>query len=346
MDLGFEFQYPWALLLLALLPLYAWLRGRVGKAAALTYPDTSLLAGLGRPVREQSGRLRAFVRLLTAALLIIALAGPRTANKEIERETEGLDIMMVVDLSWSMMALDMSTPRAEVTRWQASQNVIYDFLAKRPDDRIGAVVFSGKPYLLSPLTINKIWVEKGIDRMHIGIIQETGTAIGEAVAMAVDRMKNVKGKGSKVIILLTDGDDNMSKAILPVPAAELAAALGIRMYCIGLGKDEPTVLPRFDTRTGQLYRDVLGKTIPMQTINPANYEMLGKMAKVANGRFYRALDQNQLGRVYEEIDRLERTEVRIRESVVYESYRQIWAALAGLLLLLELGWGLLRPRAP
>ena len=152
-----------------------------GKAAALTYPDTSLLDGLGRPVREQSGRLRAFLRLLTAALLVIALAGPRTANKEIERETDGLDIMMVVDLSWSMMALDMSTPRAEVTRWQASQSVIYDFLSKRPDDRIGAVVFSGKPYLLSPLTINKIWVEKGIDRMHIGIIQETGTAIGEAV---------------------------------------------------------------------------------------------------------------------------------------------------------------------
>lgn len=346
MDLGFEFQYPWALLLLALLPLYSWLRGRVGQAAALVFPDTTLLAGLGRPVREQGGRLRIFLRLFTAALLIVALAGPRTANKEVERETEGLDIMLVVDLSWSMMALDMSTPRAEVTRWQATQAVINDFLAKRPDDRIGAVVFSGKPYLLSPLTINKTWVEKGVDRMHIGIIQETGTAIGEAVAMAVDRMKNQKGRNSKVIILLTDGDDNMSKAILPVPAAEHAAALGIRLYCIGLGKDEPTVLPRFDIRNGRISRDLLGKTIPMQTLNPANYEMLGKMAKVAGGRFYRALDQEQLGRVYEEINRLERTEVRVRESVVYESYRLRWAALAGLLLLLELGRSLLRPRAP
>lgn len=346
MELGFEFQYPWALLLLALLPLYAWLKGKPGKAAAVLYPDTTLLAGLGRPVREQAGRLRLFLRLLTATALVIAIAGPRTANKEIERETEGLDIMLVVDLSWSMMALDMSTPRAEVTRWQASQNVIYDFLAKRPDDRIGAVVFSGKPYLLSPLTINKIWVEKGVDRMHIGIIQETGTAIGEALALAVDRMKNTKGKNSKVIILLTDGDDNMSKAILPIPAAELAAALGIRLYCVGLGKDEATVLPRFDTRTGQLYRDVLGKTIPMQTINPANYVMLEKMAKLANGRFYRALDQQQLGRVYEEINRLERTEVRIRESVTYDSYRLYWVGLAGLLLLAELLLAIVRPRAP
>jgi Ca-activated chloride channel family protein len=346
MDTGFEFQYPWALLLLALLPLYAWLKGKTGRAAALLYPDATLLDGISRPVREKAGRLRPFLRLLTAAALIVAIAGPRTANKEIEKETEGLDIMLVIDLSWSMMALDMSTPRAEVTRWQASQSVIFDFLNKRPDDRIGAVVFSGKPYLLSPLTINKTWVEKGVDRMHIGIIQETGTAIGEAVAMAVDRMKNVKGKGSKVIILLTDGDDNMSKAILPVPAAELAAAMGIRLYCIGLGKDEPTVLPQFDRRTGRLLRDYLGKTIPMQTINPANYVMLVKMAKVTNGRFFRALDQDQLGRVYEEINRLERTEVRIRETTTYESYRLVWIIIGGLLLLTELGWALLRPRAP
>ena len=343
---GYDFQYPWALLLLALVPVYAWLRGRVGRAAAVLYPDTSLLSAAGRPVRERAGRLRVFLRLLTTVVLVVAIAGPRTANKEVERETEGVDIMLVVDLSWSMMALDMSTSRAEVTRWQASQSVIYDFLAKRPDDRIGAVVFSGKPYLLSPLTINKIWVEKGIDRMHIGSIQETGTAIGEGLAMAVDRMKNIKGRRSKVIILLTDGDDNMSKAILPVPAAELAAALGIRLYCIGLGKDEPTVLPRFDTRTGQLYRDALGRTIPMQTINPANYVMLEKMAKIADGRFYRALDQAQLGRVYEEIDRLERTEVRLRESVVYDSHRLFWIGLAALLLLAEIGWAVLRPRAP
>ena len=138
----------------------------------------------------------------------------------------------------------------------------------------------------------------------------------------------------------------MSKAILPVPAAELAAAMGIRLYCIGLGKDEPTMLPQFDRRTGKLYRDVFGKTLPMQTINPANYLMLGKMAKVTGGRFYRALDQNQLSRVYEEINRLERTEVKIRESTTYESYRLIWAAIAGLLLLWELIAALVWPRSP
>ncbi|MEY4776309.1 MAG: hypothetical protein RL759_822, partial [Verrucomicrobiota bacterium] len=222
-ELGFEFEHPWVLIFLALLPLYSWLRGKSGQAAALLYPDVGLLRAVSSPVREAAGSLRVFLRLATVAALIVAIAGPRTVSKEIERETEGLDIMLVVDLSWSMMALDMSTPREEVTRWQASYTVIQDFIAKRSDDRIGAVVFSGKPYLLSPITINRDWVSKGVDRMHIGIIREAGTAIGDGVAMALDRMKNLKGKNSKVLILLTDGDDNMSKAILPVPSAELAA---------------------------------------------------------------------------------------------------------------------------
>ena len=182
--------------------------------------------------------------------------------------------------------------------------------------------------------------------MHIGIIREAGTAIGDGVAMALDRMKNLKGKNSKVLILLTDGDDNMSKAILPVPSAELAAALGIRLYTVGLGKNESTVLPQFDLRTGQIIRDPFGKTIPMQTINPANYEMLEKMAKLTNGRFFRALDKDELSRVYEEINRLERTEVKIRESVTYESHRHAWIVAAFALLLAELLMGLYRPRAP
>ncbi len=345
-ELGFEFEHPWVLLFLALLPLYAWLRGKKGQAAAILYPDIDLLRAVSTPVREGAGALLLFLRLVTASALIVAIAGPRTVSKEIDRETEGLDIMLVIDLSWSMMALDMSTPREELTRWQASYTVIKDFLTKRPDDRIGAVVFSGKSYLLSPITINKDWVSKGVDRMHIGSIREPGTAIGDGVAMAIDRMKNLQGKNSKVLILLTDGDDNMSKTILPVPSAELAAALGIRLYTIGLGKNEPTILPQFDLRTGELIRDPLGKTIPMQTINPANYEMLEKMAKLTNGRFYRALDKDELAQVYEEINRLERTEVKIRESVTYESHRFAWMVVAALLLLSELLMGLYRPRAP
>jgi Ca-activated chloride channel family protein len=149
-----------------------------------------------------------------------------------------------------------------------------------------------------------------------------------------------------VLILLTDGDDNQSKAILPVPAAELAAAMGIKVYTIGLGKNEPTILPQFDRRTGKLSRDVFGKIIPMMTMNPANYEMLEKMAKIGHGRFYRALDHEQLQRVYEEIDRLERTEVKIRETVTYESHRQAWMLVALAFLLAELLGALLRPRAP
>lgn len=346
LPLGFEFERPVALLLLALLPLWSWLRGHAGRAGALTYPDASLLAGIGRPVREAAGRLRPFLRLLTAACLIVVLAGPRTANREVERDSEGIDIFLVADLSWSMNALDMDAPEKEVTRWMASRQVIHDFVKNRPDDRIGAVVFSGKPYLLSPLTVNKDWVDQGINRMHIGIIREVGTAIGDAMAMAVDRMKALPKKSSKVIILLTDGDDNQSKSIMPVPSAELAAALGIRVHTIGLGKDEPTMLPQFNMQTGEILHDPLGRPIPMQTINPANYDMLKTMAKVGGGKFFRALDREQLRRVYAEIDRLERTEVRIRESVSYDDHRLPWLIAAALLLLSEMIWALRRQRAP
>ena len=346
LPLGFEFEHPAALLLLALLPLWSWLRGRAGRSGALTYPDASLLAGIGRPVREAAGRLRPFLRLLTAACLIVVLAGPRTANREVERDSEGVDIFIVADLSWSMLAMDMDAPEKEVTRWAASRQVIHDFVKNRPDDRIGAVVFSGKPYLLSPLTVNKEWIDKGINRMHIGIIREVGTAIGDAMAMAVDRMKSLPKKSSKVIILLTDGDDNQSKSVMPVPSAELAAAFGIRVHTIGLGKDEPTMLPRFNVQTGEILRDPLGRPIPMQTINPANYEMLKTMAKVGGGKFFRALDREQLRRVYAEIDRLERTEVRIRESVSYDDHRLAWLSAAALLLLAEMLWALRRQRAP
>ena len=346
LPLGFEFEHPAALLLLALLPLWSWLRGRAGRAGALSFPDARLLDGIGRPVREAAGRLRPFLRLLTAACLIVVLAGPRTANREVERQSEGVDIFVVADLSWSMNALDMDAPEKEVTRWMASKQVIREFVRNRPDDRVGAVVFSGKPYLLSPLTVNKDWIEQGIDRMHIGIIRETGTAIGDAMAMAVDRMKSLPRKGSKVIILLTDGDDNQSKSVLPVPSAELAAALGIRVYTIGLGKDEPAVLPQFNLQTGEILHDPLGRIIPMQTMNPANYEMLRTMAKVGGGKFYRALDREQLRRVYADIDRLERTEVRIRESVSYDDHRFPWLLAAACLLLTEMIWALLRQRAP
>lgn len=345
-ELGFQFAHPEALLLLALLPLWAWWLGRPGKAAALPFPDTSLLGDLGRPARRSRGRLRPFLRLLAAACCIVALAGPRTASKEVERESEGVDIFLVVDLSWSMLALDMGGKDEEVTRWAATKAVIQDFLRDRPDDRVGAVVFSGKPYLLSPLTVNKAWVEKGIGRMHIGIIRETGTAIGDAMAMAVDRMKSLPAKSSKVIVLLTDGDDNQSRAVLPVPSAELAAALGIRVHTIGLGKDEPTMLPQFNPATGEILRDPLGRPIPMQTMNPANYDVLRTMAKVGGGQFFRALDREQLRRVYAEIDRMERTEVRIRETVAFDDHRAAWIAAALLLLLAELLARALRPRAP
>jgi Ca-activated chloride channel homolog len=154
MNSNFEFQYPWVLALLALLPVYAFLRGRVGKHSALTFSSADIARAAGAKAKAAAGRLLMFLRLLVVGLLIVALAGPRFANDRTETQASGVDIMLVLDLSWSMMALDMSGPGERVTRYDIASSVLEDFIRKRESDRIGLVVFSAVPYLASPLTLN------------------------------------------------------------------------------------------------------------------------------------------------------------------------------------------------
>jgi Ca-activated chloride channel family protein len=236
----FEFQFPWVLALLGLLPVYALLRGKVGRLGALTFSSVEIARAAGAQARAAAGRLLFFVRLLTVALCIVALAGPRLANYHVETETPGVDIMLVLDVSWSMMAIDMGKPS---------------------DDRIGLIAFSGVPYLTSPLTLNHTWLNENLARLHIGIISDLGTAIGDAVAVAAERLKAVPKSKSRIMILLTDGDNNLGK-IDPLPAAQLAAALGIKIYTIGIGIEQPCNLPRFDPATGQFVLDANGNVIP------------------------------------------------------------------------------------
>src|SRR6266699_121473 len=178
-----EFQYPWLLALLALLPLYAFLRGRAGKHSALRFPSADIARAAGATARAAAGRLLMFLRLLVVAL----------------------------DLSWSMMALDMSGPHERVTRFDIAAQVLEDFIHKRPTDRIGLVVFSAVPYLASPLTLNHDWLVENLQRLHIGMIRELGTAIGDATAAAAKRLKSAKDSKSRIIILLTDGDNNQGQ---------------------------------------------------------------------------------------------------------------------------------------
>ncbi|MDB6112359.1 MAG: von Willebrand factor type [Pedosphaera sp.] len=331
----FQFQYPWLLALLALLPVYAFLRGRVGKLSALRFPSADLARAVGGAARSAAGRLLIFLRILTIGFFIVALAGPRIVNDHTETEASGVDVMLVLDLSWSMMSLDMGAQNDENTRFAIASSVLEDFIHKRPNDRIGLVAFSGVPYLASPLTLNHDWLVQNLHRLHIGTIRELGTAIGDATAAAAKRLKMLKDSKSRLIILLTDGDNNQGE-IEPVPAAQVAAAIGARIYTIGIGIEEPCRLPAFDINTGKLKRGPGGEIIPTITLQPANYTVLGDMARLANGRFYRATNRRELQNIYNEIDRLEKTEVKLRRYTTFTPLYQ-WPVLAAFaLLLLEL----------
>jgi Ca-activated chloride channel family protein len=327
----FEFQFPWVLALLGLLPVYALLRGKTGRLSALTFSSAEIAREAGAKARSAAGRFLAFMRLLVVALGIVALAGPRLADYHVETETPGIDIMLVLDLSWSMMALDMGKPAEKLSRFAIASKVLEDFIAKRPDDRIGLITFSGVPYLASPLTLNHGWLVENLGRLHVGIITELGTAIGDATAVAAKRLKAVPNSKSRVIILLTDGDNNMGK-IDPLPAAQLAAALGTRIYTIGIGVEQPCNLPSFDPLTGKLKLDANGSIIPTLLLQPANYSMLGKMASLSGGQFYRATNARELQNIYNQINRLEKTEVKQRRFATYESLFH-WPLLAALGLL-------------
>ncbi len=327
MNGSLQFQYPWILGLLALLPVYAMLRGRIGKLAALRFPSVDIARAAGSSARAAAGRLLLFLRILTIGLCIVALAGPRFANDRTETQASGVDIMLALDLSWSMMALDMSGPNERVTRFDIASEVLEDFIGRRPSDRLGLIVFSAVPYLASPLTLNHDWLIENLHRLHVGLIRDLGTAIGDAAAAAAKRLKGLKDSKSRIIILLTDGDNNKGE-IDPVPAAQLAAALGDKVYTIGIGVEQPCQLPQFVPATGKLILDSGGQVLytPM-TLQPANYTVLSKMSALSNAKSYRATNRRELQRIYHEIDQLEKTEVKLRRFTIYRPLFQ-WPLLA------------------
>ena len=327
----FEFQSPWLLTLLALLPVYAFLRGKFGKLSAVLFSSAEIARAAGAQARSAAGSLLLFLRLLAVGLGIVALAGPRLADTHVETEAAGLDIMLALDLSWSMMAQDMGRPDERVSRFDIASSVLKDFIRKRPTDRMGMVVFSGVPYLASPLTLNHDWLIENLNRLHVGLIQELGTAIGDAIAASAKRLKAIPESRSRLIILLTDGDNNKGE-VDPLPAAQLAAALGAKIYTIGIGIEQPCHLPAFDLATGKLKPDSAGNVIPTLLLQPANYSVLEKIARLSGANFYRATSRLELQAIYNHIDKLEKTEVKLKRFATYHPLFQ-WPLLAALGLL-------------
>jgi Ca-activated chloride channel family protein len=313
-----QFAHPWVFPLLLLVPLLAWLRGRRGKDAAIEYSGLALFGPLLRGRRVQPGAWLAALRYLALGCFLVALARPQKINSSSQVQESGIDIMLAIDLSPSMEALDYHKDGQDLSRVEAVRETVGDFIRARPNDRIGMEVFAGAAYLMSPLTLDHDWLLENVDHLQVGLAGDA-TAIGSALAACANRLRHEPGK-SKIIVLLTDGANNAGK-ITPLAAAEAAHALGIKIYTIGAGSNDVAKFPTTDMFGRRVYT-----TIPVDIDNDA----LRKIAEIGGGKFYRAADFDTMKRVYAEINRLETSKVAEKH---FEHVREYfsWALFPGLL---------------
>jgi Ca-activated chloride channel family protein len=316
-----QFLHPQLLALLLLLPLVALLLGRQGRVAAVEYSSASVAREVAREARSRAGRWMLLLPMLAAALLIIGLARPQMHKGASVEEASGVDLMLCIDVSGSMQSLDFKDALGEPkSRIETVKSVVSKFVDAREDDRLGLIEFSAEPYLVSPLTLDHDWVRQGLDRVNTGTIAD-GTAIGSAIAMAVNRLREQPSK-SKVIVLLTDGENNMGN-ISPLMAAEAAKALGVRVYTIGAGVRGEAPMP---------VKDAFGNTRIVMMQSDVDEDTLTKIADETGGKFFRATDTASLNHIYSEIDRMEKTTRKMHR---YEHVSELFAfaVVPGLLVL-------------
>ncbi|MCH8568756.1 MAG: VWA domain-containing protein [Balneolales bacterium] len=283
-------EWLFALLLLPVLAAYHFRYIRRGREGTLSFSQVTVLQKSGNGLRAKLHVALPFIQLFALGLFIIALARPQEENVVVERETEGIDIVLVIDISSSMLAEDLRP-----NRFIAVKDVAQQFVRRRTNDRIGLVVFARESLTLVPPTLDHRLIHNQLDIMDIGIVRD-GTAIGMGVATAVNRLRD-SSAATRVIILLTDGENN-SGEIDPVTSAETARTMGMRLYTIGASGEGSAPYPVDDPVFGRRYF-----SIPIEINEP----MLTQMAEMTGGRYFRARDNRELERVYSEIDALEKT---------------------------------------
>lgn len=327
----FQFADPAFFFLLLLLPILAWWAGRMGPEAAVRFSSTTLVKAISRHRHSRPGKFLFSLRLLALAALITALARPQIGRMNDSTEAEGIDIVVTLDLSGSMRALDLSTRDNVVTRLDAAKRVVDDFIGKREFDRIGLVAFAANAYVVSPLTLNHDWLKRNLERLELGEIDGGGTAIGTALGASVNRLRDHEAR-SRIVILLTDGENNAG-AISPIAAAEVAKTLGVKVYTIATGKKGRVPIPETD-RDGRIVRDREGAPIYRGRSDISNYDEaeLTEIAQMTGGRFFSATEDGDLERIYDEIDELETTTIELRSYATFTELF-IWPASLGLLLL-------------
>jgi Ca-activated chloride channel family protein len=324
------FQYPWLLLLAVLAPALAFLRSWRRRQPSLTFSDGETLARLPATWAVKAHRLLPLAFGIGFVLLVVALARPRTGLEESLVRADVRDILLLVDVSTSMRAEDLSSAGRTRDRLAAAKEVIERFVRKRPHDRIGMVAFAALPYTVSPLTLDQGWLLGQLGRLETGMIED-GTAIGDGIASAVNRLRESKAR-SKVIVLLTDGINNRG-TLAPEDAARAARALGIRIYTVGAGTSGPVRTP---------VRDAGGETRYLVQETAIDEESLARVADATGGRYFRAADFAALEQVYAQIDQMERTRVDVRDYTRFEERFAPFALLALVFLALEKALALTR----
>jgi Ca-activated chloride channel family protein len=310
-------EWLWAL---TVLPFILFWRGRRGPVAAVEYSDVSLAREVARRTRSRFGWILWLLPILAAACMIVGLARPQRTQSRTEVTANGIDIVLGLDISGSMQALDFSVGNSRINRIAVVKAVVAQFIEDRPNDRIGLVAFAAYPYLVSPLTLDHDWLLQNLERVNTGM-GDDGTAIGSALAAAVNHLRTTAAK-SKVVILLTDGVNNSGK-IAPLAAAEAARALGIKVYTIGVGARGKVPIP---------VRDESGKVHVITTTVDVDEKTLQAMASETGGLFYRATDTDSLQKIYAQINRYEKSAQSVLKfEHVEELYR--WALYPALALL-------------
>ncbi len=315
----FENQYLLFLLLL-ILPMIGYYIFKIkGGKASVTISSVAGVKGLPRTLRYYFRHIPFVLRCMALALIIVALARPQGTEDNQTISTEGIDIVMAIDVSTSMLARDFKPDRLT-----AAKDVATKFILDRKNDRLGLVVFAGESFTQSPLTTDHASVINLLNQVGSGMIDD-GTAIGSGLATAVNRLKDSPAK-SKVIILLTDGVNNRGE-VSPQTAAELAAAFNVKVYTIGVGTEGTAPSPALDAWGNMTY--VNAKVEIDEAI-------LEEVAELTGGRYFRATDNQSLNNIYDEINTLEKTKVDIENYILYNEYFARFLIFAIVLLVIEL----------
>jgi len=314
----FVFHSPWFLILLLLLPLPFILKSK--KKGKVLFPNVDILKKIKTRKVLDPKFILLTLQTLALALFIIALARPQSGRKFTEIQSEGVDILLVLDTSGSMKALDFKIDQERVERLKIVKNVVADFIKKRDGDRLGLIVFGDDAFTQCPLTTDHNIVLNLLKNVEIGMVGES-TSIGTSIGVGINRIKDIKSE-EKILILLTDGR-NTAGQLDPIKAAELAHKYKIKIYTIGVGTNGKAP---FKVKT------LFGERLMYQKVD-LDEPTLKKIASVTGGKYYRATDSKELEGIYEQIDQLEKTEIKVKE---YTEYNELYLyfVIIGLIILL------------